>query len=548
MKWSSEPGLGRRILLPLVLLLVYLGLNLIFLSRFPFVHSDESWLGGLSRHMLAEGDLGVTEPFFDIYDRYPHAIKVLFHIVQMGFIGTLGYSVFTVRLISLLFSCAALAAFYRLGMYFFRSGALRFYAVALLALDIQFIYASHFARQEIVLVFFFLLALGRFYRSLSAGNPRRGYIRDLGTGLIIGGAIGFHPNAFVLFLPLLFLYLLYFFRGRRKRLLQIAMFLLPVAAGAALFVGLSYLFDPGFIGNYLSYGRTYGVDASMGNKVVQLGGYYYKLFYRVSGTYYLPEIKGQLILFGLVIAASAGIYVFSKSAARGCGGEGRGGPARFLDLAGIVAALNIGLLIIGKYNVTNIVFVFPPMILLTGVVLSRAAAPPASDSRRRRFVPPAVMVILLSATLASSMLQILPWTSRDHYGDYLEGIAESVLPGARVLANLNADFYFEDGRLRDYRNLAFLPEKGISFSEYIRGRDIEYVIYPDEMDYIYNHRPIWNILYGNVWFYYEEMNRFLREECTLIDEFEAPIYGMRIVRYIGVEDWKVRIYRVNPPR
>ena len=45
--------------------LVWLSLNLLLLTRYPLVHSDESWLGGLTRNMLAQGSPGVTEPFFD---------------------------------------------------------------------------------------------------------------------------------------------------------------------------------------------------------------------------------------------------------------------------------------------------------------------------------------------------------------------------------------------------------------------------------------------------------------------------------------------------
>ena len=37
----------------------------VFLTRYPLVHSDESWLGGLTRNMMAQGSMSVTEPFFD---------------------------------------------------------------------------------------------------------------------------------------------------------------------------------------------------------------------------------------------------------------------------------------------------------------------------------------------------------------------------------------------------------------------------------------------------------------------------------------------------
>ena len=84
-----------------IFLLVWFLLQFSFLTEFPFMHSDESWLSTLSRDMLVNKDLGVTESVFDVMPRYPHAIKVVFHLVQMAFIQVFGYQLFSVRLISL---------------------------------------------------------------------------------------------------------------------------------------------------------------------------------------------------------------------------------------------------------------------------------------------------------------------------------------------------------------------------------------------------------------------------------------------------------------
>lgn len=48
-----------------LLIVFYFSINLYFLTDFPFVHSDESWLSGLSRNILEKGSFGVTEAFFD---------------------------------------------------------------------------------------------------------------------------------------------------------------------------------------------------------------------------------------------------------------------------------------------------------------------------------------------------------------------------------------------------------------------------------------------------------------------------------------------------
>ena len=81
----------------------YFFINILFLTKYPFMHSDESWLSGLSRTMMYDG-LGSTEYFFDLVPRYPHAIKIIFHILQIVFIKLFGYSLFSVRLLSLVFA------------------------------------------------------------------------------------------------------------------------------------------------------------------------------------------------------------------------------------------------------------------------------------------------------------------------------------------------------------------------------------------------------------------------------------------------------------
>lgn len=537
MGWSRVYYDNRfQLALPLILLIVYFGINLLFLTRFPFVHSDESWLGGLSRHMMVQNDAGVTEPFFDVYERYPHAVKVLYHGLQILFIKIFGYSVFSLRLMSLLFSCGTLIVFYKLTAVFFRGFTLRLLVTALLASDIQFLYASRFARQEIVILFLFLLGLYCFYRSFAG----RSLLFDLFAGLTIGFAVGVHPNAFVIFLPVLFLYIFYFFRGSRKKWVNMLVFLGPIAAAAGTIIILSFRFDSEFVRHYFEYGSSYGVDASPWRKVVGMLHYYYKLFFRVGGTYYLPLIAPQLIVFGITFAG-AFVMTAASTILRRIGKTGTVGyPADFLL---ITAGLHIGIAAIGKYNQTNIVFIFP-VCILTAAALLRRTFSLRGRSKRGPAMAGFVFAVLLTLSIISSVLQVLPWVRKDYYRYYLANIAESVPPDAMVLANLNTDFYFRDGMLRDYRNLAFLDEAGTDFSGYIRSRNIEYIIYPEEMDFIYNTRPVWNIIYGNLWPYYEDMQRFLREECREIQSFSAPVYGMRIVRYIGADDWTVRIYRV----
>jgi len=47
------------------------------------------------------------------------------------------------------------------------------------------------------------------------------------------------------------------------------------------------------------------------------------------------------------------------------------------------------------------------------------------------------------------------------------------------------------------------------------------------MDFIYNSRPIWNGIYGNLYYYYDDMQNFLEDKCELVHEFKNGSYGVR---------------------
>ena len=93
---------------------MYFFVQLIGLERFPFVHSDETWLSGLSRYILKTGQAGETEPYFNLFERHPHALRFLFQGIQMLTIKIFGYSIASVRGVSLLFGAAALLPLYLL--------------------------------------------------------------------------------------------------------------------------------------------------------------------------------------------------------------------------------------------------------------------------------------------------------------------------------------------------------------------------------------------------------------------------------------------------
>ena len=68
------------------LILFFFIINILFLNNFPFIHSDEPWLSGLSRQIWQSQSFQATEPFFDLKPRHPHALKIFFHSLQIFFL------------------------------------------------------------------------------------------------------------------------------------------------------------------------------------------------------------------------------------------------------------------------------------------------------------------------------------------------------------------------------------------------------------------------------------------------------------------------------
>lgn len=531
-----------------IILALFFIINLFILSSYPFVHSDEAWLSGLSRQMLESRSFSVTEPFFDLLSRNPHALKIFFHSLQILFMKIFGYRIFAFRLISLISAVISLYLFYKIANIITNSKILTLSAVLMLAIDIHFIYSSHMARQEIILVMIFLIA---FYYLLNKEEKKSGredalnadtlnkadkeYIiknnsvnnsikKDIILALILAAAIGIHPNSFTISLPFILIYSYNLVFNRRVSFKNYIAFGITLALSAVFFVYLSFQFDPNFISNYLSYGENLGVLNSISTKLDRLDYFYQKIFYRVSGSYYIPPVKVQFIIF----AATAILTLFKIFVKRT-----KVDIYLILSLIGINAAF----ILIGRYNQTGIIFIFPVFYLL---ILSSLKT--FSDFNfKTAYTAALILLILISANTVIAL-------KNDKFGsyqNYLNNIAKVVDSEDRVLANLNTDYYFERNKLFDYRNLAYLDENNLSFADYIEKNKIEYIIYPEEMDFIYNSRPQWNIMYGNLYPYYQDMKNFIENNTEKVYQFTDKTYAMRIVRYIGQKEWTVKIYRVK---
>lgn len=512
----------------IVLWLYLLGYGLFsyaFLTRYPFVHSDESWLAGLSRTMLENKSLSVTESFFDARQRYPHAIKSLFHLLQMAFIEVFGYSIESVRLLSLIAGLLFLAVFYFLIKKVTKREKLALAITVLFSLDTEFIYASHFARQEIILGVSLIAGLFLLLDLFLEGSfkKKETRLRNVVLAAIITGAsIGLHPNSFLLACSFGSILLFLFITEEKKNGKLFGIYIGITGLFALFFVAVSYSFDGQFLTHYFANGALeFDVDASLTTKAGELWGFFQRLFERFSGTYYVTELRFSLLLFAFLVVF-LGIYALVMK-------EMQLGAVLF----GVLGLLG-GMIIIGRYNQTSVFFFFPFGYLLFAMLLSML------EKFGRRFFFVGVLVI----TIGISIGEITPWLEKTSYESYLSKLQELVPRNAKTIANLNTEFYFDEGCLRDYRNLPYALEQG-GLKAYIEKNEIEYVVYSTELDYLYEHRPYFNVIYGNVMFV-AELRDFCEKNCEKVGEFVNTEYGSRVIGIMGQEEYsKVMIYKVN---
>ncbi len=498
----------------LLFLALFFALNLASLTRFPLVHSDESWLSGLTRNMMESGSLGVTEPFFDLKPRYPHAIKALFHVLQMPLIQLFGYSAFSVRLLSLLFATGCLFLAYRCAREN-ASSRLALCFLLLVCVNGSFLAAAHTARQEIVLLCAMLLLLLILLKGKGDVTTRHALLLGAVTGL----CVGIHPNSLLLCMGCGFAMLFPMLARRKIRWKPLAAYVTVTGMIAFLFVGISFSFDHQFPAHYMAYGESeFDLIVPISNKFGEFGYYIQKLWYGVSGTYTLPLLRPQLLLC-LCLAVWAGIRAIRTK------------DDGLLIILGMCLGALLGTIVIGRYNqLSAVLWMFLFLMLL----------PPLLAKCKGRKT---ALLALTAIFAVSSVLSFAPAFNAS-YDDYLDKIAVYVAPGEKTLANLNTGFYFANDALLDYRNLSYLQENGLSFAQYVKSRGIQVILWSEEMDFIYQRRPTWNIIYGNPR-YVEEVEAFLVENCTELGTFEDAHYAVRIVSEIG-KPYRVRVYHVIP--
>lgn len=529
-------------------------LQVLTLEKFPYVHSDEAWISGLSLTMLRERSVLVTETFFDTFPRQEHVLKILYHALQAAFIHLFGFQISSVRLISLVAAAACLVLLYFHAVHFLSDRRAALFLTILFSVQIQFLYAAHLARQEILLLLVLVLAAFLYDRTTAA----RFWI----IPLLIGLSATLHPNAFIVAV-MVGLVLIKDVMAKQLPHIRFMQYVGILSLCAIVLILISLAMTPDFLSNYARYGTTFGMDAGPAGRWQNFIAYFIKLFQQISGSYWLPDIRFWLIIGGLATLVSLLLLLFAGQRLEI---RSRRGLENGVCLMG---GFLMATFIVGRYNPTAILFAFYPLFVLVGHLLNALWC---SRSKWLKGTALAAAAALVMLSLVNSIQTMRPFvvSATDPYESYLAEIREHLPEDAVVLGNLSAGFALMDIPFYDIRNLdhlgnadtlqnsgsneAFIDEAArttaADVEAYLKKNRINTVIWYEEYDYIIRN-PMWRILYE------EEsdsqtpsamltsLKQVLETEGSLLYTFESAVYGTRIARFMDDYPWQIQIYRLS---
>jgi len=321
---------------------------------------------------------------------------------------------------------------------------------------------------------------------------------------------------------------------------------LILAGFASFHILISLWANPEFFSEYLTYGQTLEVNAAPISRFQNFIDFYLKLFYQISGTYYIPPMKVMYLLCLCISVIITITYIYIRVTHKLSNKAYHFTNNRIFDSILMIIAYNIAIFIIGRFNTTSILFAILPMYLLLFyiykiVFTSLAKLKSNSYKLAIPYIYIAVLILLIFASYRSLQVEY-SHTTDNNYEQYLTTIKSHIDEDSIILGNLSSGFAFNNNEFYDIRNLSYLENE--TLEDYITARNINTIIYYEEYDYIHRNQQ-WEILYGDDEPYYNDLNTFLTEKATIIHTFEDMYYGSRIIRYLGDYPWKIYIYLVD---
>ncbi|MGH9872027.1 MAG: hypothetical protein ACRD9S_06125 [Pyrinomonadaceae bacterium] len=231
--------------------------------------SDEGWFANAPLNLVTKGWMGTTvveqagHPFLNGIDRYTYWVMPLHLILQAAWYKIFGFSLLTMRSLSLVFGLVGLASWFLIMKALSQSNRIASLTVALLALDYNFIMGSSFGRFDMMCAALGAAGLAAY---LALRERNLTYAILLGNCFIVASGMTHHLGLLGLF-GLIFL-ALFFDRDRlewRHLLVALAPYLIAATAWSFYILESPGLFLAQFKGNATA-------DNRLGTLVAPLAG------------------------------------------------------------------------------------------------------------------------------------------------------------------------------------------------------------------------------------------------------------------------------------
>lgn len=504
------------LILLLTLAILFSILSFSFLTRYPLAHIDEAWYSNTTYNLFHNGTMNLTiYKYRDCIEGY-HFGKLHLAGEQLLF-SVFGYSLFAARLISLFSILGSCVFLYFIMMKLSGDKILSCLSSFILLTSEQVVYASHLARPEALLTFWFLLCLLVF---LTNYNSQRWYTH-FAFGLLCGLSFEIHFNALILCFTFLMLYLFFVpSRPAPEKIKRVCQW----GAGIILIFAVWYWGRFWYSPHFFKAVSTFAQEKSFGfnpfervwnnilyfYNIIQKSEYYRKV---IDFTFFAITISGTLFLLRTRKASSQSAIIY-----------------RLFLL--ILAAIDIGLLLMGMYNRHYILLLYPFIIPLGALFLIdiRKYLP-----EKAKILPIAFLISFCLINIAQNIYLFYVFRNAD-FDNYITNIKRNIPPGSIVIGDLAYEYGFHNYDYIASFDLTDATSQGkISIEKYFDVNKIDYIIYNQYWDYMSKNQ----IDYGTV--NYKELQKFLERKCVLVTEIKDYCYGMTY-RYWG-NCW-TKIYKV----
>lgn len=502
---GPRPALGPAHLWPAVLVLIA-GVHALTLLRYPPPFVDEAWFGNRSWALITTGSpVGTLD--HGVVDRTPEGrhffplLPVVFVSLPLLIVGE--PSLWALRVPSVLAGAALCWSTWALVSTFFtRSTACL--AVALLAMSPSFFYSAHLARPDILAA-----AVGYAGVALVARAAQSRHIAKAGFGgFLCGVATEFHPFALVITISALTLGL-DISRVAVMRTRFTAGVLAGVLAGLAVYPLLHIAPSPSTYWhlNAVIYGPTHtpslaGVIASLPT-LVEL----------VSWGFYSAPL--------VLVVATVVLWLSGRTAHRAIVGMT------------IATTLSMALLVRNKHPYYAILMT-PALAVLVASALSVATA--GARSRHARWASRlALAFFVVVGTIPTARVVAVDGSAA--FRDTTSRLATSLPGGSSVIGSQTYWLALSDRQYYSWEQLIYLQRlcHGMTLSDVLGEMVTEYLVRDDHFDrFVTDHER--DAGYGrHLRLPRVEFETWVSAHMTLVDEFEAPVYG------------RVRVYQRRSP-